>query len=495
MAYIDASNATLLNAVREYASLDYKNRVPVASDSNLERVMAAIREYEPTFNEYARTLVNRIGLTVLDQNLVWENKLKPLKSGAMNYGDTIQELSMDLIKAKRYDPDETDVFNGQKIDVVADYHKLNRQDVYDYKVNDEQLTMASIHDGQLANMVNGLFYSPFTSAEQDEYQYMLQLAVSYHTHEPGGFANVHVEDIATSPDPKEAATALSLAIRTMYLYNKGFLRNEFNPQHVPVAAPELVLLVDPVAIANMDVRVLANAFHTDKAEFMADRVIIIDKWPKELEGTQALLIDRNWYRCYDTLRRQVSIYNPATLDMVYYYHLWGVLSVSRQKTAIRFSTDPTNIPGVTVGKTREAQSVEVATNATPGEGTDNYKFEAGDVITLGAEVTYDDGTKDEGAFFIITGVTADGETEPVIPESGTYIDEFSKLRISPHCVFKTLTVTAVANHAHTVVKAIKLTNSEHAEAASLDDGFKVETGEVNPLVAFAQGVDTTEDEL
>ena len=454
MAIIDASNAAILNAVRANASLSYRDRIPVATDANLEKTMREIRSYTPHFNEFADTLINRIGLTLLDQNLLYENKLKPLKSGAMQFGGMVQELAMDLIKGEEYDADDTNVFNAPKPYIHEDFHCINRRNKYPFKLNSDLLEEAVINDGQLGALLNYTFASANTSGEQDEYLLMLELLGHYQKTEPNGFANLHVEDIATASDPKTAATELSRTIREAYMYNKGFLRSEFNPAGVPCAAPDLVLLITPKALSYMDVYVLANAFHMDKADFMADRVIVVDQWPEGLSGTQAMLLDRNFYRVYDCKRRMVNQFNVMTLDWIYVYHIWQVMSVSRMKTALRFSTDASNVSlgNATTPKTATAVTITVAEGATT--------FTAGDVIQLGAEVTYDDGTTDGNAYFIITGVTCTGESESVIPNTGTYVDREGKLHVADDCTFVSLQVTAVATGAPTVVKSATLANTD-----------------------------------
>lgn len=465
MAILDASNATLLNAVRQGASLAYRDRIPVATDANIAKTVGEIRSYEPFWNEFADGLINRIGLTVLDQNLVYENKLKPLKSGQMQYGGMVQELAVDLIAAQEYDPDSTDVWDAQKPYIYQNFHKINRRNKYKYRMNEDLLAEACVNDGQLSGLLNYTFTSAYTSAENDEYQCMLQLLSHYQRNEDKGFANLHVENVATAADPKAAGLALTRIIREAYLFNKGFLRVEYNPCGVPCAAPDLVLLVTPKVLSYLDVYSLAFAFNMEKAEFLADAVITIDQWPEGMEGTQALLLDRNFYRVYDSKRRNVSIFNPDTLDWVYTYHIWQVLSVSRMKTALRFSTDADN---VTLG--------EVTAPATPTgvEITvldEETEFNPGDNIAPDVVVTYDNGDTDGDAYCIITGVASDTDgDQPVIPSTGTYIDRMGTLHIAEDCPFTSLTITAVATLKPTVTGSVTITRkSTDADASEVTE--------------------------
>ena len=54
------NGVNILNAIRGVASQDYQNRVPVATQNNIEQVGNPIMEYQATENEFLDLLVNRI---------------------------------------------------------------------------------------------------------------------------------------------------------------------------------------------------------------------------------------------------------------------------------------------------------------------------------------------------------------------------------------------------------------------------------------------------
>ena len=436
MAMLDASNVDIINTVRANASLAYRDRVPVATQSNLAHTLQRITEYDPFWNEFQSILINKIALVVMDKNMVFENRLRPLKSGALEYGGIVQELDAQLLKAEQYDPNATNVFEAGKVETVVNYHKINRRDKYKFRVNSDLLEEAFINDGQLAAYVNSLMVVPQQSAEWDEYLLMRSLLGAYQS-EGSGFANYQVNDIASSANPETDGKALTKKIREMYLTLKGFYKNQYNKSNADAYSTDLVLLTTPAVQANLDVEVLASAFHLDRAQWLADRVVIIDEWPEELSGTQAMLLDEKFYRVYDVKRRNVSIFNPDSLDWVYTYHIWSILSASTVKNAVRFSTSGGNI---VVPSTKTVSSISASTAS-------NF-YKPGDVIAQGATVTYSDGSTDGNAYFIISGVTASGLTVEVTPDSGTYIDRMGYLHISENCKFTQLVVRAVATRDH-----------------------------------------------
>lgn len=431
MAMLDASNVDIINTVRANASLQYRDRVPVATQSNLAHTLSRIQEFDPFWNEFQSILINKIGLVVLDKNMVFENRLKPLKSGGMEFGGMVQELDAQLLRAQSYDPNATNVFDADAPEVLVNYHKINRRDKYVFKVNSDLLEEAFVTDGQLSAYVNSLMVLPQQSAEWDEYMLMLQLLGEYQNSD-GGFANYQVTDVATALNPETAGKELTRKVREMYLTMKGFYNTKFNKQNADAFSTDLVLITTPKVQSYLDVDVLANAFNMNKAEWLADRVVIVQEWPAELSGTQCLLLDDKFYRVYDTKRRNVSIPNPSTLDWVYYYHVWQILSASKVKNALRFSTAADTI---TVGTTKTVSSISASVAS-------NF-YTPGDVVACGATVTYADSSTDGNAYFILSGATGSG-TEEILPDSGTYIDRMGYLHISENASWTSITVRAVA---------------------------------------------------
>ena len=118
---VQASNAAIANAVRRNASAAYRERIPEITDNQLTKTMATLRDYPTLWNEFIEVLVQRIGLTLFRQNS-FTNKLKPLKTGAMAYGGVVQEMGADLLTAKAYDANDTNVFGADKPEVKAIYH-------------------------------------------------------------------------------------------------------------------------------------------------------------------------------------------------------------------------------------------------------------------------------------------------------------------------------------------------------------------------------------
>ena len=105
---LNASNVDILNRIRKSASLEYKDRVPVATQANLARTARTIRDYHVVWNEFIDILVNRIGLMLFNA-YQFNNPLAPFKSG-MSWGSIAMEVGNNLIEAENYDQLDTNPF-------------------------------------------------------------------------------------------------------------------------------------------------------------------------------------------------------------------------------------------------------------------------------------------------------------------------------------------------------------------------------------------------
>ena len=438
---VQASNADIINKVRANASLSYQERVPAVTKANLAKTLRLLQDYTPLWNEFIDVLINRIGLTLYNTNS-FTNKLKPLKSGMMSYGGVMQEIGANLLTGEAYDPNATNVFDAPKPDVEVNYHMIDRRDVYPMRLNEDLLAEAFLNDGQLQAFINSMLALPEQSDEWDEYLIMRDLLRKYD--EVDGFANYQVPDLNTSADPEADGKKITELIRETYLKTKDFYNTAYNAAGMQVTSGELILLGTPRFFARLDVNVLSAAYHMDKADFIADRTIVVDDFG--MEGTQCMLLDQDFYKVADTKIKTTNIYNPRADEWVYYLHHWGIYSASRMRNAIKFSTAADNI---TVNTPATVTKVEAAL-ATPVTG--NKVLAPGADIPLKATVTYSNNQTDNAAYWVLTASTEtapDGTatTEPnvILPDTGTYVDRMGVLHIADDATYTGLTATAYAS--------------------------------------------------
>lgn len=390
----------IVNAIRNSQGDNFQKYVPLASNENVAEVGAGILINQTIQNEFITALVDRIGLVVM-RNVSLNNPLKKFKKGTMPLGRTIEEIFVDITKAKKYDSEdaETTVFKREIPNVKVLFHERNRQDFYEQTIQDDSLATAFTSWGDFEGFISQIINAIYNSSEVDEYEYMVMLIDNYYS--KGLFSIVPVAEPTGETASKELVKKLRATAGRMTLpmgsrdYNSLAVRTRSNME-------ELHLIITADLQAQVDVDVLARAFNMDKANFLGN-VTVIDKFATE--GLQAVLIDKDWYMVYDNLLKMETIRNPKGLYWNYFYHVWQTLSVSRFSNAVAFvSGDVAPVTQVIVDPTITS-------------------LKAGNTMNFNSFVRINDG----GSYTPVWSIEGDSNTDL---EIGTTIDQEGKLTLS-----------------------------------------------------------------
>ena len=351
---LQATNAQIFNAIRTDASSAYAQRIPAATQGDSTATIAALNNFALQMNEFIDVLVNRIGDVMIKQR-IWSNPLSEFKRGMMAFGDTVQEIYINLMKSKRFDPQQVyeDVWRKNPPEVFASYHRITRQDYYEVSIDQTILQRAFLNEASgLQTMINSILERPYSSDEFDEYLIMKNLFLE--TARNDGFFKVQVPDPSLTtnlvyPQREFVAKQITEAVRT-WSRKLSFPSSAYNPQGVTTWSPNggLVLFTTPDIEALLDVNVIAQAFNVSAAQ-INDRVIVVDDLG--ISGCVAILADMEYFVCADTHISFESIYNPKGLSWNYWLHHHGIYSASRFVNTIMFTTEEGTelpIPDVTL---------------------------------------------------------------------------------------------------------------------------------------------------
>lgn len=440
----------ILNAIRNSASATYRDRVPIATQENIREVGESIMNYQPNQNEFLNALVNRIARVIITSKS-YENPLKRFKKGILEYGETIEEIFVNIAKAHPFDPilAEKTVFKREIPDVAAVFHRLNYKNFYKVTISNDQLRQAFLSAEGISDLIAKIVDSLYSGSEFDEFLIMKELIVDA--------ANSGKMYPVVVPQPTPANAKQIVTIIKGISNQLEFMSSTYNAMGVLnyTKKPNQILIVDAKFDAIMDVEVLASAFNMEKAEFMGQRVLIDDFGT--LTGCVAALVDADWFMVYDNYITFTENYNGEGLYWNYFYHLWKTFSTSPFNNAILFTTDPQSITKVEI-------TPSVATVALGGV----QQFNA--IVTGTPAVP-------QGVTWTVTG------TQPV----KSMIDWTGKLVVMPDEQNTQLTVTAtsVYDKTKTATATVTVTN-DNAPIVTVDISPKnptVKKGETQQFTA------------
>ncbi len=447
----DVPNSTILDAVRNEASSDYQNRIPAADKAGVSQTIQnlmdpANRRWK---NEFIDVLVNRIGLTIARSNS-WTNPLATFKRGMLEYGNTIEEIQVGLLKAHNYDADrdymEGTLFGRERPEVQTNFHTVNRQDFYKVTVNEAMLNRAFLDPAGLSGFVNMLMEAPSNSDQWDEFLLTTSLFAEYEAN--GGFYHVNVPDVAAFASDGADAKAALRKMRSMADTLK-FLSTKYNAAKMPsFAKPEdLIILASPEFNAAIDVEALAGAFNIERSQ-MYGRVVTIPQDNFGIDGCQAILTTSDFFVIADKLFESTSQWNPASLSNNYFLHHHEVVSASRFVPAVMFTTGADD-EVITVHTAPTTVDVTVLPQA---DGTTPSEVAHGGLVAFAATVAPD--AADDGVEWLVAAADGadrdlDGDETGAVVEnsifplsSGTFISQSGVLHVGLDEKNDALTVTA-----------------------------------------------------
>lgn len=415
------NSVDVLNAIRNSASTNYRDYVPVATDGNsIREIGAIIMDYPSLQNEFLNALVNRIG-KVLMESKMYSNPWSMFKRGALDYGETIESIFVDLIKPFQYDPEvaESEVFKRENPNVKSAFHVLNYRKFYKTTVENDELRLAFLNPQGVTDLVAKIVDAMYASANLDEFLTMKYM-LAKHIYE-GMMYPVTIPEVTTDNMKKIVSVIKGVS------NNFEFMSDKYNLAgvHNFVTKNDQYMIINANFDATMDVEVLASAFNMDKANFSGHRVLIdsfgqldierLNDLFKDEEGYHeftttelealdkipAVLVDKNWFMIFDNLYNFTEQYNAQGLYWNYFYHVWKTFSVSPFADNAVFITGTPSVTSVEVTpsavtssagqKVQLSASVTVENYApqsvTWSSETEGVTVNSSGVVTIGTSVT------------------------------------------------------------------------------------------------------------
>lgn len=338
---MNASAMDILNVIRANASSTYQERIPEATQDNIREIGNAMLTYESTQNEFLNALVNRIARVIITSKS-YQNPLRMFKKGVLEFGETIEEIFVNIARAHQFDPAvaEKEVFKREIPDVNAVFHKMNYQNFYKTTISNEQLRQAFLSYQGISDLIARIVDSLYTGSEFDEFLVMKQLIVD--AANDGKMYTVTIPEV--TPDNAKTIVAKIKGVSN----SMEFMSTTYNSMGVLnyTKKENQIFLIDAAFDAMIDVEVLASAFNMSKAEFMGQRVLI-DNFG-ELTGVYAAIVDKDWFMVFDNWIGFTENYNGQGLYWNYFYHCWKTFSTSPFSNAVLFTTNATSVTSVTV---------------------------------------------------------------------------------------------------------------------------------------------------
>ena len=408
---LNASTIDILNVIRQNASYDYQQSVPVVTTAeDVVKVGDVLYGTPALANQFINALVNRIAL-VRVQSATFNNPYAILKKGYIEFGETVEDIFVSISKVVEFDPEKASAreFKRTFPDVRSAFHVMNWRVMYPVTIQDEDLKQAFLSMDGVQNLITKIVDAVYTAANYDEFllfKYLIIKAVSH--------GHMYPMSVGDGTKLTDAAKKFRGASNKL-----PFMKSDYNDAGVKTTTPKdrQVIFMDADFNADFDVDVLAGAFNMDKADFMG-RLFLIDDWTtfdnarfdtirenctgieevttdelNLMKDVKAIICDENWFQVYDNKNQFTEDYVAAGLYWNYFYHQWKTVSTSPFANAIVFVTDTATItePASITAEIVDKSVSEEAITLTLKASVDGATLEPNNVTFVQTEQLTTDG--------------------------------------------------------------------------------------------------------
>lgn len=366
------SSADVMNAIRNSASINYRNRVPIVTPNadSIRTIGAIICDDTQLYNEFINTLATRI-YKVIITNKLYENPWQKFKKGIVELGEKTEDIFIDLAKPFTFDPENAyaNEFKRELPNVKTAFYVMNYQKFYKVTTSREELRTAFLSMDGLSNFITKCITALYTSANYDEYQVMKYLVART-------ILNGRLYPVTGGAISADGAKAVVSAAKQVS-NDITFMSNKYNPMGVYnyTDKDNQYILIDSKFDAIMDVNVLATAFNMDKTEFIGHRTLIdgfgnldttrlaqlfdyehgdsaytplTDDEVTLLNTIPCCIVDENFFQVYDNLIQTGVKDVQEGLYLNNWLHRWATFATSAFSNQIVITPSSATVSSVTV---------------------------------------------------------------------------------------------------------------------------------------------------
>ena len=413
---MNESLKTSLNAIREISSEIYHRYVPIIDENtDISTFANPIMNYPVVYNEFQNQLINKLVYTQFELK-AFRNPLVVLEGDRLPLGYGGENVYVNPAKGRQFNVNDfAGLLVKYEADVKVEYLTLNMDLQYCVTYTRQQLKKAFRSWEDLETFIDELSNSLYNGAFIDEWRFTKQLVSSAYSN------NMVMTELVTPVTNEATGKAFIQKVRELFLnfqlpstlYNAWHkVGGEGRPVTTWTNPEDVVLLIRNDVRALTDVEVLASAFNMNKADFLANNVLLVDNFDvyddegtKVFDGSKIIggLFDKSWFK----IRRQdmfmESFYNPNNRTTQYYLNLVKLYRFSLFSNGILFVTEnpvvnPTALAfeGGNTGSVAVSGTLSDNVITTPAQATATITIESSDTDVATASI--------EGKVITITGV-------------------------------------------------------------------------------------------
>lgn len=313
-------------------------------------------EFQAVKNQFLNEIINKICYQVVDK-FGWENPFKKYDGFPVNYGDTIENIFVELPEGYEFDKDATNPFGKAKNKIKVSYATINYEMQYKITIEDALLRRAVLNEYGFMNIINSILQSMTTAKNVDEYFATIRslnnaelygnsdVDVTVPTDPVYSFAEIEVESTATDSEKAKIVTEQIIDDYTKMQLPK----TSMNAMKVLNASnkSDLLLIIRRDILNSINIDFLSGVFNLSKTELLS-RIMIVDSFVTEYydetqekavqvgEELAYIILDTRAFDNHVALQDGGLIYNPQGKYTNHFLNLWKIISFKRWYNAVAY---------------------------------------------------------------------------------------------------------------------------------------------------------------
>lgn len=281
-----------------------------------------------TANQFLDALYNKIVYQSV-ASLDFENPFKKYDSFPVNFGDTIENIFVELPKGYKFNKDATDPFAKAKPSVKSLYATINYELQYETTVEDALLRRACLSEYGFMNIIDTILRQLQNAMSLDEYFATIGMLNNEDIFAKG-FEEVEKPTDASDSDIGELVTkSIVNAVGSMKLPS-----TTNNKVGVMTTTPEnrILLIIKQDLLNTINLDFLAGVYNLSKVELVKNIIPVASFIIKDDEGEDVgedldyMIIDTAGFDNHVALQDGGMIYNPKGKYTNHFYNLWKIIS-------------------------------------------------------------------------------------------------------------------------------------------------------------------------
>lgn len=285
--------------------------------------------FSATANQFLTALFNKV-LYQTVSSMEFSNPFKKYDGFPINYGDTIENIFVEMPVGYKYDKDATDPFVRSNPKVKALYATINYELQYEVTIYDALLRRACLSEYGFMNLIDQILASLSKSMSLDEYKATICMLNNADI-----FAN-GIENVTRQGTAAETGKEVTKTIVNAVDAFKFPMTSNNKMRVTTSAAPGDVLLIIKYGLLNdINLDYLAGVFNLSKVDLI-NNIIKVDGFRVAKPGEDSsvlvgedidfMVIDTRGIDSHVALQDGGSIYNPRGKYTNHYANLWMVKS-------------------------------------------------------------------------------------------------------------------------------------------------------------------------